>query len=214
MIDKYPDNDTLYLILGSATFHQHKASKAIEELKRYAERRPSSLAIHFATIQLQLLESQHAAALQTLQHYLAAAQKQDQYRPALVALLVWLYQQTGQSELAMETLDKAASVWKTDDAFTTTHTPTSIIKQTAAFKLKAGRFEEAVTDYEQLVKEDPTDAQAVAGLIAAYAQVDPAKAEQYGNALPEIALNHLDIDTLEKVVPGVKRGYVKKDPNR
>ncbi|KAG1056959.1 hypothetical protein G6F43_001180 [Rhizopus delemar] len=213
LIDKYPDNDTLYLILGSATFHQHKASKAIEELKKYAERRPSSLAIHFATIQLQLLESQHAAALQTLQHYLAAAQKQDQYRPALVALLVWLYQQTGQSELAMETLDKAASVWKTDAAFTTTHTPTSIIKQTAAFKLKASRFEEAVADYEQLVKEDPTDAQAVAGLIAAYAQVDPAKAEQYGNALPEIALNHLDIDTLEKVVPGVKRGYVKKDPN-
>ncbi|EIE87601.1 hypothetical protein RO3G_12312 [Rhizopus delemar RA 99-880] len=199
--------------VSSATFHQHKASKAIEELKKYAERRPSSLAIHFATIQLQLLESQHAAALQTLQHYLAAAQKQDQYRPALVALLVWLYQQTGQSELAMETLDKAASVWKTDAAFTTTHTPTSIIKQTAAFKLKASRFEEAVADYEQLVKEDPTDAQAVAGLIAAYAQVDPAKAEQYGNALPEIALNHLDIDTLEKVVPGVKRGYVKKDPN-
>jgi signal recognition particle subunit SRP72 len=127
--------------------------------------------------------------------------------------LVWLYQQTGQSEKAMETLDKAASIWKSDDSFASTHTPTSIVKQTAAFKLKAGRLQEAVEDYEQLVKEDPTDAQAVAGLIAAYAQVDPTKAEQYGSALPEIALNHIDVDTLEKIVPGVKRGYVKKDPN-
>lgn len=213
LLDKYPDNDTLYLILASTTFHQQKSGKAIEELKKYTEKKPKSLAIHFATIQLQLLESQHSAALQTLQHYLKGADKKDQYRPALVALLVWLHQQTGQSEMAMETLDKAASVWKTDDAFTSTHTPTSIIKQTASFKLKAGRFDEAVVDYERLVKEDPTDAQAIAGLIAAYAQVDPVKAEQYGNALPEIALHHLDIDALEKVVPGVKRGYMKKDPN-
>lgn len=215
LIDKYPDNDSLYLVLASTTYHQHKASKAIEELKKYAEKKPTSLAIHFAAIQLQMLESQHRDALETLQHYLngVADNKQEQYRPAIVALLVWLYQQTGQPEKAMETLDKAASIWKSDDSFASTHTPTSIVKQTAAFKLKAGRLQEAVEDYEQLVKEDPTDAQAVAGLIAAYAQVDPTKAEQYGSALPEIALNHIDVDTLEKIVPGVKRGYVKKDPN-
>ncbi|CEG82011.1 Putative Signal recognition particle subunit SRP72 [Rhizopus microsporus] len=215
LIDKYPDNDSLYLVLASTTYHQHKASKAIEELKKYTEKKPTSLAIHFAAIQLQMLESQHKAALETLQHYLngVADNKQEQYRPAIVALLVWLYQQTGQPEKAMETLDKAASIWKSDDSFASTHTPTSIVKQTAAFKLKAGRLQEAVEDYEQLVKEDPTDAQAVAGLIAAYAQVDPTKAEQYGSALPEIALNHIDVDTLEKIVPGVKRGYVKKDPN-
>ncbi|KAG1078382.1 hypothetical protein G6F42_024292 [Rhizopus arrhizus] len=34
LIDKYPDNDSLYLILASATYHQHKAAKAVEELKK------------------------------------------------------------------------------------------------------------------------------------------------------------------------------------
>ncbi|KAI9276069.1 hypothetical protein BY458DRAFT_473315 [Sporodiniella umbellata] len=213
LIDKYPDNEMLYLILASATLHQHKAAKAIEELKRYGEKRPKSVAIHFAAMQLQLLESQPASALETLKHYLNGVDKKEAYRPALVALLVWLYQKTGQGEKAMESLDQAASMWKTDPIFTQTHTPTSIIKQTASFKLKAGRYEEAVNDYERLVKEDPTDAQAVAGLIAAYAQVDPAKAEQYGSTLPKITLHHLNIDALEKSVPGVKRGYIKKDPN-
>ncbi|RCI01987.1 hypothetical protein CU098_009517 [Rhizopus stolonifer] len=214
LIDKYPDHDLLYLILASATFHQHKAAKAVEELKKFAEKKPGSLAIRFATIQLQLLESQPAQALETLEAY-TSANKQDKttYKPAVVALLVWLYEQTGQSDKAMEVLDEASSVWKNDKDFASTSAPTSTIKQTAAFKLKTGKYQEAVDDYEQLVKADPSDAQAIAGLIAAYAEVDPKKAEQYGNALPAVALDHLDIDTLEKMVPGVKRGYVKKDPN-
>lgn len=214
LISKYPDNESLYLILASATYHQHKAAKAIEELQSVAKKNPTSLAIHFATIQLQVLESQPAAALTTLTNYLGSIKDDGlAYKPAVVALLVWLYEQTGQSEKAIETLDKASEVWKGSKDFKNTSAPTSTIKQTAAFKLKSGRFNEAVTDYEQLVKADPTDAQAIAGLIAAYAEVDPAKAEQYGSALPEVALNHFDLDTLEKVVPGVKRGYVKKDPN-
>lgn len=216
LTEKYPDNDNLYLILASATYHQHKATKAVEELKKYAEKRPSSLPIRFATIQLQLLESQPAAALSTLENYLVSVKddKKAYYKPAVIALLVWLYEQTGQSEKAMETLDEASTIWKNDNSFKSdTVAPTSTIKQTAAFKLKTGRFQDAVADYEQLVKADPSDAQSIAGLIAAYAEVDPKKAEQYGNALPSIALNNLDVDTLEKIVPGVKRGYVKKDPN-
>lgn len=214
LIDKFPENDSLYLILASATFHQSKATKAIDELKKYAEKKPGSLAIRFATIQLQLLESQPAAALATLEGYLATVKddKNTYYQPAIVALLVWLYEKVGQSEKAMEMLTEASDVWKNDRSFTKT-TPTSIIKQTAAFKLKAGRYQEAVVDYEQLVKADPSDSQALAGLIAAYAEVDPKKAEQYGNSLPAVALGQLDVDTLEKIVPGVKRGYVRKDPN-
>lgn len=217
LIEKYPDNDDLYLILASATYHQHKAAKAVEELKKFAEKKPHSLPIRFATLQLQLLESQPAAALSTLESYLVTVKedKKSCYKPAIVALLVWLYEQVGQSEKAMEILDEASTVWKNDKSFnlTSAAAPTSTIKQTAAFKLKTGRFQDAVNDYEQLVKADPSDAQAIAGLIAAYAEVDPKKAEQYGNALPAITLNHLDVDTLEKIVPGVKRGYVKKDPN-
>lgn len=217
LVEKYPDNDDLYLILASATYHQHKAAKAVEELKKFAEKKPLSLPIRFATLQLQLLESQPTAALSTLENYLKSVEddKKAYYKPAIVALLVWLYEQTGQSEKAMEILDDASSVWKNDKAFESTAAaaPLSTIKQTAAFKLKAGRYQDAVSDYEQLVKADPSDVRAIAGLIAAYAEVDPKKAEQYGNALPAIALNHVDVETLEKIVPGVKRGYVKKDPN-
>ncbi|KAG2216271.1 hypothetical protein INT45_002916 [Circinella minor] len=214
LIQKYPENETLYLVLAAATYQQHKAEAAVEELKKYAEKNPKSLALRFATIQLQLLQSRPAAALQTLESYLSLIDQQknkkEYYQPAIIALLVWLYEQTGQSDKAMDTLDKASAYWKMDKEFDSTAAPTSIMKQTASFKLQTGRYSEAASDFEELVKADPTDAQAVAGLISAYIEVDPAKAEQYGNALPAIALDHLDIPALERSVPGVKRGYVKK----
>lgn len=216
MIATYPENETLYLVLAAATYQQYKGQAAVEELKKYAKEHPSSLAIWFATIQVELLLSQPAAALNTLQQYLSRVgeeNKKEYYRPAVVALLVWLYEQTGQSDKAMELLDKASQFWKMDADFSS-EAPTSIMKQTAAFKLKTGRYQDAVADYEQLVRADPTDAQALAGLIAAYVEVDPAKAEQYGNSLPAVALDHLDMSALETMVPGVKRGYVRKQTNR
>ncbi|KAI9279018.1 hypothetical protein BC943DRAFT_284326 [Umbelopsis sp. AD052] len=210
---KYPGNEDLYLILAAVSAHQNKNSKALSDLESFAKEQPQSLAIRFAIIQLQLIDSKRNAALETLESYLNEVKSQPEvyYQPALIALLVWLYEQTGQSERAMQTLDDASAQWKKGTSSTSTKPPSSILKQTAAFKLKAGRFQDAVTDYEQLVKADPMDAQAIAGLITAYAEVNPALAEKYGNSLPAFESGELDLVTLEHVVPGVKRRYVKKD---
>lgn len=213
LLEKYPDNDHLYLILAAVSAHQNKNSKAISDLETFAKKAPESLAIHFAIIQLNLIESKHNAALNTLEQYLNNVKSKPQvyYQPALIALLVWLYEQTGQSERAMQTLDEASSQWKSGTSSSISTPPSSILKQTAAFKLKARRFQDAATDYEQLVKADPMDSQAIAGLITAYSEINPALAEKYGNALPPVESGSLDLATLERVVPGVKRQYMKKD---
>ncbi|GAB5589568.1 Signal recognition particle subunit SRP72 [Umbelopsis nana] len=213
LLEKYPGNDDLCLILAAVSAHQNKNSKALADLESFAKKEPQSLAIHFAIIQLQLIESKHSAALATLEEYLQGVKSQPElyYQPALIALLVWLYEQTGQSERAMQTLDDASSQWKSGTSSTSSKPPSSILKQTAAFKLKARRFQEAAADYEQLVKADPMDSQAIAGLITAYSEVNPALAEKYGNSLPAFESGSLDLATLERVVPGVKRRYVKKD---
>lgn len=212
-MEKYPGNDDLCLILAAVSAHQNKNSKALADLESFAKKQPQSLAIHFAIIQLQLIESKHSAALATLEGYLQGVKSQPElyYQPALIALLVWLYEQTGQSERAMQTLDDASSQWKSGTSSTSSKPPSSILKQTAAFKLKARRFQEAAADYEQLVKADPMDSQAIAGLITAYSEVNPALAEKYGNSLPVFESGSLDLATLERVVPGVKRRYMKKD---
>ncbi|RUS25404.1 hypothetical protein BC938DRAFT_472225, partial [Jimgerdemannia flammicorona] len=219
LLTEYPNNDTLYLILAATTFHQSKGARSLEELETHARERPTSLPIRFAVIQLQLLQSNHVAALATLDAYLAGVQNDMlRYRPALVALQVWLYEQTGQPARAMEALETASAFWKSHGTGAASGpSPSSILKQTAAFKLKNRRYKEAATDYEQLVRADPTDAQAVAGLITALSEVDPAQAEKYGSSLPEINAVQIDADVLEKIVPGRKRGVsapLKKSKTR
>lgn len=218
LLVEYPDNDTLYLILAATSYHQSKGAKSLETLEGYARDRPTSLPIRFAVMQLQLLQSNHVAALATLDAYLAALPTNDaaaRYRPALVALQVWLYEQTGQPARAMDALETASVFWRSNGAGGASGpSPASILKQTAAFKLKNRRYAEAANDYEQLVRADPTDAQAVAGLITALSEVDPGQAEKYGSSLPEIEAIQVDADLLEKNVPGRKRGYVRKEAKR
>ncbi|ORX59024.1 hypothetical protein DM01DRAFT_1333615 [Hesseltinella vesiculosa] len=212
LLDQYPDMDDLYVLMAAVTHQQtQKYDTAIAELKAHGERHPTSLAVVFATIQLELLAAQAHQALQTLEAYLEG-QPDKQYRAGIVALRVWLYEHTGQADRAMQVLETASNHWQSSSD---EHPPTSILKQTAQFKLKTGRFAEATRDFEKLVKADPTDAQALAGLIAAYAETQPDKAKQYSDALPPIVpATALDVDALETVVPGVKKGYVKKSSDK
>jgi signal recognition particle subunit SRP72 len=79
--------------------------------------------------------------------------------------------------------------------------------------MKTGRYQEAAQDYEQLVKVDPLDTQAISGLVSAYSHYDIKKAEQYETSLPEINSGEqmdIDVDSIERIVPGVKKSYYKK----
>ncbi|CAG8590246.1 10636_t:CDS:10, partial [Ambispora leptoticha] len=209
LLQIYPKNDYLYVLLSSIPYRQKKPTKAVQELQEYAQAKPTSLPINFALIQLQLLQTNIQGSITTLEKYLESLEDESaRYQPALVGLLVWLYEKSGQSDKSVHVLEKAGSYSKSD---VTSVQSSSILKQTAAFKLKAGRFSEAAQDYEQLVKANPEDSQALAGLIIAYSQYDVSLAEKYESSLATIKHSkNIDVDFLEKNIPGVKR-YKKPD---
>ncbi|CAG8566793.1 9751_t:CDS:10 [Acaulospora morrowiae] len=209
MLQVYPENDDLYLILASTSYHQKKNAKAIQDLLEFAKSKPHSLSINFALMQLQILQSNPLAALETFETHLSSINdEKEKYKPGYVGLLVWLYEQAGKQEKAVKALEKAGAFWKRG---VTSDGSTSILKQTAAFKLKIGRYREAAQDYEQIVKSDPLDSQALAGLVAAYSQYDISLAEKYESSLLDIGTPmDIDVESLEKVVPGVKKSYIKK----
>ncbi|CAG8508862.1 9469_t:CDS:10 [Ambispora gerdemannii] len=210
LLQIYPENDYLYVLLSSISYRQKKTTKAIQELQEYAQTKSTSLPINFALIQLQLLQSNIQGSIATLEKYLESLEDEGaRYQPALVGLLVWLYEKSGQSDKSVHVLEKAGSFSKSDAASVQS---SSILKQTAAFKLKTRRFSEAAQDYEQLVKANPEDSQALAGLIVAYSQCDVSLAEKYESSLATIKHSKdIDVDSLEKNIPGVKKSYKKLD---
>ncbi|KAF9356270.1 hypothetical protein BGX26_005492 [Mortierella sp. AD094] len=208
LLKSQPDNDALYLILAATMHKQKKTAKALEELVEYAAIRPESVAIQFAIVQLQLLDGQdYTAAIESLTRFLKKLPQNEQHRPGYVALLVWLYDQAGQGEKGVDLLSEASAVWAKDSKSATM--PSTLLRQTAAFKLRSHRYKDAAKDYEELVRADPSDPAAIAGLIMAYSEFEPALAEKYGASLPEMKnIKAFDVDSLEKVVPGLKREYV------
>jgi len=250
LLKSQPDNDALYLILAATTWKQKKTGKALEELKEYASTRPQSVAIQFAIVQLELLQSNgqgqggYTAAIESLTKFLKGLPQKEQYRPGYVALLVWLYDQAGQGEKGVDLLSEASAIWAKNNNSNTTATATTtttsssegkkkggskkkntasgstptmplpLLRQTAAFKLRSHRYKEAAKDYEELVRADPSDPSSIAGLIMAYSEYEPELAEKYGASLPEMkssVTKALDVDALEKVVPGLKREYVSTE---
>ncbi|KAF9434947.1 Signal recognition particle core component [Entomortierella beljakovae] len=213
LLKAQPDNDALYLILATTTQHQKKTAKALEELVEFSKVRPESVAIEFAIVQLQLLDGKdYTAAIESLTRFLKRLPKEEQHRPGYVALLVWLYDHAGQGEKGVDLLSEASAVWAKSSKGDTM--PLTLLRQTAAFKLRSHRYKEAAKDYEELVRADPEDPAAIAGLIMAYSEVEPALAEKYGSSLPEMKnTKDLDVDALEKVVPGLKREYITSNSN-
>ncbi|KAG0006944.1 Signal recognition particle core component [Modicella reniformis] len=240
LLKSQPDNDALYLILAATTHKQKKTAKALEELKEYAATRPQSVAIQFAIVQLELLLSSngqdYTATIESLTRFLKGLPEKEQHRPGYVALLVWLYDQAGQGEKGVEILTEAAAVWakpskdnkdnksnkkggrkNTGGSSGSSTIPLTLLRQTATFKLRSHRYKEAAKDYEELVRADPSDPTSIAGLIMAYSEYEPALAEKYGASLPEMkstTIASLDVDALEKVVPGLKREYVSTEGTR
>ncbi|CAI2164831.1 18954_t:CDS:10 [Funneliformis geosporum] len=208
----YPENDDLYLLIASTSFLQKKINKSISDLQEFAKQKPESLHINFALMQLQLLTSSPNNALETFEKYISSIKDDKQrYKSGYVGLLVWLYEQSGMHDKAIKTLEDAGTFWKST---TSSNESTSILKQSAAFKIKTGRYQEAAQDYEKLVKIDPLDTQAIAGLVSAYSHYDIEKAEKYVTSLPEINSGDgmdIDVDSIEKFVPGVKKSYKKTD---
>lgn len=215
LLKSQPDNDALYLILAAAMHRQKKTAKALEELKEFAAVKPDSVAIQFAIVQLELINGQdYTAAIKSLTRFLRSLPEKEQHRPGYVALLVWLYDQAGQGEKGVDLLSEASAIWTKNNkgSGSSTALPLTLLRQTAAFKLRSHRYKDAAKDYEELVRADPSDPASIAGLIMAYSEFEPTLAEKYGASLPEMKIvMTLDVESLERVVPGLKREYVSTE---
>uniref|UniRef100_A0A3B5MAQ7 Signal recognition particle subunit SRP72 n=1 Tax=Xiphophorus couchianus TaxID=32473 RepID=A0A3B5MAQ7_9TELE len=103
-----------------------------------------------------------------------------------------------------EDIDSAIDVFKQAIEYYQAEQPGSaahlaLVREAANFKLKHGRKKEAISDLEQLWKQNTNDVHTLAQLISAYSLVDTDKAKSLSKHLPsaDTMSFNVDVDELE-----------------
>eukprot|EP00842_Homolaphlyctis_polyrhiza_P004204 jgi/Hompol1/4785/HPOL_003880-RA len=196
---KYPDNDRVWLARAALAYRQKKSlPKLRQELEARASACADSLEIQLALLQVYLDESSWDKAIMLIESWLSRSAF-EHYRPGLISVLAWLHDKVGNHAAALAALESAtkSNSMKGDS--------TTLLSQLAEFKLRLRRFKDAARDYLQLVKADPLDTRALAGLIIAYSHYDATSAEKHSEHLPSSdqandSLMTLDTDALETAI--------------
>ncbi|XP_074850037.1 signal recognition particle subunit SRP72 isoform X2 [Carettochelys insculpta] len=198
-----PEHLLPVLIQAAQLCREKQHVKAIELLQDFAEQSPA----HAAQIKLTMAQLKIAQGSVTKACIILRSIEELKHKPGMVSALVTMYSHEEDIDSAIEVFTQAIQWYQENQPKSPVHL--LLIREAANFKLKYGRKKEAISDLEELWKQNPTDIHTLAQLISAYSLVDPEKAKVLSKHLPSSDSMSLkvDVEALENS-PGAT--YVRK----
>ncbi|KAJ1204701.1 hypothetical protein NDU88_000140 [Pleurodeles waltl] len=188
-----PEHLMPVLIQAAQLCREKQHAKAIELLQEFADQHPANAAeIKLTMAQLKIAQGSVTQACMILQSI-----EELQHKLGMVSALVMMYSHEEDIDSAIEVFTQAIQWYQENQPNSPIHL--SLIREAANFKLKHGRKKEAISDLEQLWKQNPKDIHTLAQLISAYSLVDPDRAKVLSKHLPSSDSMSLkvDVDALE-----------------
>lgn len=214
LVATYPDTEFDALLMRVSQLSKDKKCKeAVDLLDAYGAKNSAQyLACKFANIQLLLTAGNKRGAIDALQSLTGEAK----FKPGVVSARVSLLLGNDQKAAASQVLKDAVEWYKKSKE--SSGDLTDMWRQAADFHLRGGEVETAASSLEELRKSNPQDMKILAQLVIAYAQYDPAKAQQISKQLPALdsLTNATEIDGLEATnwmmsTKAVKKSVAKTD---
>uniref|UniRef100_A0A8C5GKZ3 Signal recognition particle subunit SRP72 n=1 Tax=Gouania willdenowi TaxID=441366 RepID=A0A8C5GKZ3_GOUWI len=182
------------LIQAAQLCREKQHSRAIELLQQFSEQNPESAPVIKLTMaQLYLVQGTHVTkACDVLRSI-----KEFKHKSGMVSALVTMYSHEEDIDSAIDVFKQAIDHYQSQQPGSAAHL--ALVREAANFKLKYGRKKEAISDLEQLWKQNPKDVHTLAQLISAYSLVDTNKAKSLSKHLPsaDTMSFKLDVDELE-----------------
>nr|XP_055150601.1 signal recognition particle subunit SRP72 isoform X3 [Symphalangus syndactylus] len=198
-----PEHLLPVLIQAAQLCREKQHTKAIELLQEFSDQHPENAAeIKLTMAQLKISQGNISKACLILRSI-----EELKHKPGMVSALVTMYSHEEDIDSAIEVFTQAIQWYQNHQPKSPAHL--SLIREAANFKLKYGRKKEAVSDLQQLWKQNPKDIHTLAQLISAYSLVDPEKAKALSKHLPSSDSMSLkvDVEALENS-PGAT--YIRK----
>ncbi|XP_044536361.1 signal recognition particle subunit SRP72 isoform X2 [Gracilinanus agilis] len=183
-----PEHLLPVLIQAAQLCREKQHAKAIDLLQEFSEQHPASAAeIKLTMAQLKIAQGNITKACLILRSI-----GELKHKPGMVSALVTMYSHEEDIDSAIEVFTQAIQWYQNHQPKSSVHL--SLIREAANFKLKYGRKKDAISDLEQLWKQNPKDVHTLAQLISAYSLVDPEKAKVLSKHLPSSDSMSLKVD--------------------
>ncbi|XP_061832600.1 signal recognition particle subunit SRP72 isoform X2 [Nerophis lumbriciformis] len=198
-----PGHPRPVLIQVAQLCREKQHSKAVELLQQFSGQHPESASeIKLTMAQLYLVQGHVTKACDVLMSI-----EEFKYKSGMVSALVTMYSHEEDIDGAIDVFRRAIQHFQSEQPGSEAHL--ALVREAANFKLKHGRKKEAISDLEQLWKQNPKDTHTLAQLISAYSLVDTDKAKSLSKHLPsaDTMSFKVDVDALENS-PGAT--YVRK----
>ncbi|KAM9741447.1 signal recognition particle subunit SRP72 [Menidia menidia] len=188
-----PGHPRPVLIQVAQLCREKQHSRAVELLQQFSDQNPESASsIKLTMAQLYLVQGHVTKACDVLRSI-----EEFRHKPGMVSALVTMYSHEEDIDGAIDVFKQAIEHFQAEQPGSVAHL--ALVREAANFKLKHGRKKEAISDLEQLWKQNTNDVHTLAQLISAYSLVDTDKAKSLSKHLPSaeaMSLN-VDVDELE-----------------
>uniref|UniRef100_A0A673VWY8 Signal recognition particle subunit SRP72 n=1 Tax=Salmo trutta TaxID=8032 RepID=A0A673VWY8_SALTR len=188
-----PGHPRPVLIQVAQLCREKQHSKAIELLQCFADQHPESASgIKLTMAQLYLTQGHVTKACDILRSI-----EDFKHKQGMISALVTMYNHEEDIDSAIDVFSQAIQHYQSEQPGSSIHL--ALVREAANFKLKYGRKKEAISDLEQLWKQNTNDIHTLAQLISAYSLVDQDKAKSLSKHLPspESMSFNVDVDELE-----------------
>ncbi|KAM6953016.1 signal recognition particle subunit SRP72 [Lycodopsis pacificus] len=198
-----PGHPRPVLIQVAQLCREKQHGRAIELLQQFSDQHPESASgIKLTMAQLYLIQGHVTKACDVLKSI-----DEFKHKSGMISALVTMYSHEEDIDGAIDIFKQAIDHYQSEQPGSAAHL--ALVREAANFKLKYGRKKEAISDLEQLWKQNPKDIHTLAQLISAYSLVDTDKAKSLSKHLPSadtMALK-VDVDELENSIGAT---YVRK----
>ncbi|XP_037115959.1 signal recognition particle subunit SRP72 [Syngnathus acus] len=188
-----PGHPRPVLIQVAQLCREKQYSKAIELLQQFSDKHPESASsIKLTMAQLHLVQGHVTKGCDVLRSI-----EEFKHKAGMVSALVSMYSHEEDLDGAIDVFRQAIQHYQSEQPGAAAHL--ALVREAANFKLKYGRKKEAISDLEQLWKQNPKDIHTLAQLISAYSLVDTDKAKSLSKHLPsaDTMSFKVDVDELE-----------------
>uniref|UniRef100_A0A671UUA3 Signal recognition particle 72 n=1 Tax=Sparus aurata TaxID=8175 RepID=A0A671UUA3_SPAAU len=188
-----PGHPRPVLIQVAQLCREKQHSRAIELLQQFSDQHPESASsIKLTMAQLYLVQGHVTKACDVLRSI-----EEFRHKSGMISALVTMYSHEEDIDSAIDIFKQAIEHYQSEQPGSAAHL--ALVREAANYKLKYGRKKEAISDLEQLWKQNTNDIHTLAQLISAYSLVDTDKAKSLSKHLPSadtMAFN-VDVDELE-----------------